>query len=272
MKKSYMISAALVAGVLFSFDALTNSSGAPAGRSGSPASNNLSCAVSGCHSGGPAVTTQTLNITTDIPASGFLPNTDYTINVTLDAGSAGVTRAGFMASIENGGAQGTITTGGSSAVRMANTNFITHTFSGGSVSGNVKTYTFSWNSGNAPDQTTVYAAANFSNANGTTTGDVILTSSLALTKASGISLEESTALQVKMYPNPSKGVVHLENVPVSNQHLHVRDLSGRVIRTFDAAQHFDGTRWTLQLEGIPAGNYLISADEASFKVQSLSIL
>lgn len=272
MKKNYIIGTAVLACVLFSFDALTNASGAPAGRSGSPGSGNQTCAVSGCHSGGPAATTQTLDITTNIPASGFLPNTDYTINVTLDAGTAGVTKAGFEASVENNGAQGTLSTGGNSDVRLANSNFITHTFAGTAVSGNAKTYSFTWNSGNAPDQTTVYAAANFTNSNNTTSGDVIIANTLALSKDPGLSLNEQTALEVKMYPNPSKDVVYLENVATGTEELFLLDLSGRVLKTFEASQHFDGSRWTLNISDFPAGSYLLKSNNNAFKAKHINIL
>jgi hypothetical protein len=55
-----------------------NSSGAPAGNSGSPADGNT-CARSGCHLGGPSQTDETVSITGNIPCrrlhtGNHLPN------------------------------------------------------------------------------------------------------------------------------------------------------------------------------------------------------
>lgn len=272
MKKSYSLGAALFVCLLLSFDAITNSGGSPAGRSGSPASNNATCATGGCHGGGPAVSTQIATITSNIPATGFLENTDYTITVTLDAGATGSSKIGFMASVENGGAQGTLSTGGNSDVRIVSSNYVTHTSSGTSTSNNTKVYTFDWNSGSAPDQTTVYVSANFSNSNGGTSGDVILTSSLALSKDVTIGTPEAGELQVSVYPNPSTSAFYIEHASAEINTLYLLDFAGRTVKVFDASANFDGTKWTLNTEGVPAGTYLIKANDASFKTQQVTLL
>ncbi len=270
MKKSYSLLTAICVCLFLSFEALTNASGAPAGRSGSPASGGNTCASAGCHNG-PAVSTQSISISSDIPSSGFVENTDYTITVQLDAGATGVTRTGFQASVESGaGHEGTITTGGNAEVRLSGL-YVTHNSSGTAAVGNMKTYTFQWNSGTAPDQTTVYVAANFANNNGGTGGDVILTETTVLSKESGISLNEPQDIAVKMYPNPASEMVHLENVPTEVNALYLLNLKGQRLSTFTADTYLNAGVWTLPLETLPAGQYFIRADTPGLSVQKLQV-
>ena len=132
---------ALLTIVLATFPAWTNKNGAPAGKSGSPMSNGQTCYS--CHSG-PSVSTQTVSITSDIPTDGYLDNTSYTITVTSDAGSAGMSRAGFEASVEKVGShQGTLTAG--TGTQLSQTNYVTQTSSSYTPTNGVK----SWKIGRA---------------------------------------------------------------------------------------------------------------------------
>lgn len=211
MKKTLLLTIGSCAAIiLFSLPAISGSSGAPAGRSGSPASSGTTCAVSGCHSGGPAATTQTISIASDIPATGFQPNTTYTFTVTADGNGATHSRLGFEASIEDAGGvhQGTLSAGTGSKLVGAN-KFATHTTATGVVN-NSKSWTFTWNSGSAVNNSTLYVAVNFANGNGSTSGDLILTATEVLTQASGIGLEDAVVANVVLSPNPAKEVAHLE--------------------------------------------------------------
>lgn len=211
MKKTLLLTLGSLCALLIGVSpAISNSNGAPAGRSGSPASSGTTCAVSGCHTGGPAASTQLISITSDIPATGFEPNTTYTFTVTADGNGATHTRLGFEASIEDAGGvhQGTLTAGTGSKLVGAS-KYATHTTATGVVN-NSKSWTFTWNSGSAVNNSTVYVAVNFANGNGSTSGDVILTATEVLTKASGIGLDEEVVAQVQLAPNPAKSVAHLE--------------------------------------------------------------
>jgi len=156
------------------------SGGAQTMVTGSPASGAQTC--TNCQSG-PALTTQTVSISTNVPPAGFQPNTNYTITVTAQANGATVGKVGFMASVEGGGShQGTLSsTSGDTWLPISD--FITHTSTGNTPVGGSRTWTFQWNSGSAPSGTTIYVASNFADGTGSTNNDVIATAQLSLTQA-----------------------------------------------------------------------------------------
>lgn len=219
-------SLALAALALLAYPAFTNNNGAPAGKTGSPMSNGQTCYS--CHSG-PSASTQGVSITSDIPADGYLDNTTYTITVTSDAGTAGMSRAGFEASVEKAGShQGTLTA--ASGVQLKQNNYITHTSSSTSPTSGVKSWSFSWNSGSGSDSVTVYAAGLFANGNNQNSGDALVTTSLEF-KKSHVSLDESTALiGLTASPNPAQSVLRF-SAPDARAagRLNVVDAFGRVV-------------------------------------------
>src|SRR5262245_52311392 len=89
----------------FHNEATSYVSGAPAGRTGSPGDNFTTCTY--CHSG-PAATSQSGWITSNIGASGYVPGSIYTITAT--ATRPGHVKFGFEISPQNptGGYLGTL--------------------------------------------------------------------------------------------------------------------------------------------------------------------
>ena len=227
MKKVLLKTSLTLAGMaLITFPALTNKNGAPAGKTGSPMSNGQTCYS--CHSG-PSLSTQGLVITSDIPADGYLDNTTYTITVTADAGTAGMSRTGFEASVEKVGShQGMLTAG--SGTQLKQSNYVTHTSSSSTPNNGVQTWSFSWNSGTGSDSVTVYAAALFANGNSQNSGDVLGTTS-QLYKKSHVSVdEESVLIGLSASPNPAQNILRL-HAPAANTtgSFTVTDAMGRVI-------------------------------------------
>lgn len=202
MKKKYLVYLSLGLSLFLAHDAFTNSGGAPSGTSGSPASNGNGCNRAGCHNG-PAVSGQTVSITTNIPSSGFKADSIYEITITANNNGSGTDRMGFMASVESpAGHEGSIAITDAARTKKSG-NYITHTSSGISGSAGVNSWTFEWNAAQAPDQATVYTSVNFANQNGTTSGDVIVNQTLSLDKNLGIGEPEFALLKVSAYPNPA---------------------------------------------------------------------
>jgi hypothetical protein len=245
MKKRY----AILAFALATLPALTNSSGPSGGKSGSPASGSQTC--SSCHSGA-SISTQTVNITTDIPATGFVPNTNYLITVTNATGGASNPKSGFQASVESAGHQGSLTAGTGS--KVVNSNFVTHTSSGNSVSNGQAAWTFTWNSGNAPDGTTIYVASLFANGNNATSGDAVTTQTLGLTRST-LSVDEPQ-LAVGLSPNPARDFVTLE-LPQGLMVVRAYSLTGAEVYR---ATGVDGMQ--IPTAEWPAGTYLIDVRHA----------
>jgi hypothetical protein len=226
--KNHLQKSALVLGAmaLITYPALTDKNGAPAGKTGSPMSNGQTCYS--CHSG-PSVSTQGVSITSDIPADGYLDNTTYTITVTSDAGTAGMSTAGFEASVEKVGShQGTLTAG--SGTQLKQSNYVTQTSSSTSPTNGVKSWSFSWNSGTGSDSVTVYAAGLFANGNNQNSGDALVTTSLEF-KKSHVGLNEAAALiGLTASPNPAQHVLRF-SAPEARAagRLTVVDALGRIV-------------------------------------------
>jgi hypothetical protein len=250
MKKNYLVGGAGVAALLF-FGIGTlqsSSSGAPAGHSGSVASNNRTCATAGCHSG-PATGAQTIEITTNIPPEGFAPNTNYTISVKGLGNGATFLRAGFQASVEDGAGvhQGSLAQ--QPDVQIINSGrFATHRGTSTNVVGGERNYSFTWNSGTSTDSVIVYTSFNFANGDGSTSGDHIKTAQLVLNKNLTFSAENLAVIDFTISPNPVADQLRIALFARSNQgSIVVMDLNGKVVAE-------------LAKNGIPAGYFTETFD------------
>ncbi len=254
MKKKYAFVLTAAMGLFMVQEAFTNSGGSPSGHSGSPASNNNSCNRAGCHNG-PNASGQTVNITTNIPSNGFSENSIYQITVTANNNGSGTNRMGFMASVESStGHTGAISVSNSSTTRKAGS-FITHTSSGINGSGGVNSWTFDWDSEQSPDQSTVYAAVNFTNQNGTTSGDVIVNQSLSLDKNLGIGIAEAQIQKVSAYPNPALDLLTVASSSPLKVPFEALSADGRCFQL--EAQALDAQHYEVQVEALPAGIYIL---------------
>lgn len=253
MKKKYAFILTAALGLFVVQEAFTNSGGAPGGSSGSPASNGNGCDRAGCHNG-PAASGQAVTISTSIPASGFKEDSVYQITISANNNGTGTDRIGFSASIESSmGHEGTITSTGNRTRKTGN--FITHTSSGNSGSGGQNSWTFDWNAGQAPDQTVIYTAVNFTNQNGSTSGDVVVNQSLALNKNLGIGEEEQNLQTFAVYPNPASDQLNIAGSADLEAPFSLLSIEGKVyevdyLKTAD--QH-----WRADLSALPAGLYLL---------------
>lgn len=244
-----------VAFLLFTGNVFTSSSGINSPLSGSPQSNNQTCAQ--CHGGG-SITNQSVTISTDIPPGGYLENTDYTIKVVSRGNGSTAVKGGFNATIEDGnGFAGTLSNISGSGTAV-NGNSATQTSGNNTFTGDSLVWRFRWNSGSS-NNATVYVAANFANGNGTTTGDAVATQSLVLTKSS-IGLEDISMQETKVYPNPATSVVNLSAYALESGMLNISlyDALGRQINQLYTAAITPG-KWTQQfsVDEYAPGNYFL---------------
>ncbi len=213
-------------------EAISNNTGAPAGRTGSPF-DNATCAASNCHSG-TATVSPTQIISSNIPVTGYVPGQTYTI--TASPAQTGINKYGFQISPMNasGALQGTIVVTNPSTTKIVSTKYITHTSSGTAGTGG-RTWTFNWvapvaGTGNV----TFYGAFNFSNGNSQSNGDIIRTNTLTVSEdqgTAGISSVKADPFNTLLFPNPvfNDATLRLnliDNSPVSIQYL---DITGKII-------------------------------------------
>lgn len=258
-KKTTPIIALLTCGLmLLGGEVFTNSGGVSTPKSGSPKSNNKTCTE--CHSGG-SITAQSVAITSNIPASGYLPNTDYTIKVKLMGNGGIAAKGGINATVEDAAGFA----GALSAIPQTGTavsgNSATHTSSNNTFSNDSLVYQFNWNSGNAANAT-VYVAANFANGNGATSGDAVATNTLALTK-NNIGIDELAISDIKVYPNPVKDIAHVSFYTPKGGYMSysVIDANGSVISQNNKSIVQAGElSLSFDMSNYPAGVYFLNVE------------
>jgi hypothetical protein len=177
------IISALTAGIILlmitsiSFnDVHSNTGGAIPGRTSSP-SDGLNC--TSCHGG--TATAQTGWITSNVPASGYIPGATYTFTAT--AVQVACVKFGFQISPQSitGTLLGSLIATNSTETQIVGTKYITHTATGTSAVGGTKSWSFDWT---APatniGAVTFYGAFVGSNSSNSSSGDAVYTTTLVV--------------------------------------------------------------------------------------------
>jgi hypothetical protein len=167
--KSIILSIAIVIIVAISQQLVSSPDGAVSGVANDPLSNSANC--TSCHSG--TAYTRSGWITSNIPLSGYVPNTTYTITATMVCPTR--TKFGFEISPQNslGTKLGTLIVTNSAQTKLVGSSkYITHTTGGNTGTNGTKTWTFDWtapavNSG----QVNFYGSFLGANNNGSSSGD-----------------------------------------------------------------------------------------------------
>lgn len=214
MKKHYYFKFLLLLIPASAFLLMSSSGGRTDQRSGSPGDGGASC--SACHTGGSSGVSA--NISTNIPATGYELNTDYTITVSKSSSSAG----GFQLVAENDSNSkvGSFTSG--TGTRVSGDR-ITHSNSSNS------TWSFTWKSPTT-DQGNVkfYSSVVIANGDGSNgSGDKVVNTSTSGFSVLGIS--EAKRLQFDMHPNPAKDILSIQ-LPTESQNASIQfyDYLGRL--------------------------------------------
>lgn len=244
MKKHYFFKIILLLIPVSAFLLMSSSTGRTDGRTGSPGDNGNTCAA--CHSGGNFNASTT--ITSNIPDTGYLLNTAYTININTNS-TASV--HGFQLTAENNSNTkiGTFTAGTGSRVSGQR---ITHTSP--SASGN---WSFTWTSPSTDlGRVTFYTALNAANGNGGTSGDQIVT---ATTSSPSLSVLEANRLKFEMYPNPASEKVTIQ-LPSDSDKATVKfyDYVGRLALT----KYITSLDTKIDINNLSTGVYIIKVVSA----------
>ncbi len=228
MKKNiYILSFALII-MVTAISAITNAGGSPGAKTGSPADVN-SCTQ--CHAG----TAVAVNswITTNIPATGYVPGNTYTI--TLTGTHSGVSRFGFELTAEDSlnNKVGVFTITNTAETKLANSNHaVTHTGNGLTPTNDSKSWSFDWTAPAAnTGSVTFYAALNAADGNMGTSGDIIYTTNSTVIEGSGVGINNVLKNNlVNLYPSTVEQIVNLEWNNITVEQLVIYNISGQVIR------------------------------------------
>lgn len=201
MKTKGLLYLIIPAGSMILASWILSSGGSPGGKSGSPGDGGTSCTQ--CHAG----TAQQASewITSNIPATGYVPGQTYTITAT--GTHNGVQKFGFEVTAEDFGStkKGTFIITNAAQTKLVNgAKAVTHTSGGTTPFGNSKTWTFDWTAPVAgTGQVTFYGAFNAANGNGSNSGDVIYLSSAAFNEfTTSITDADLAAEGLRIFPNP----------------------------------------------------------------------
>lgn len=219
MKKNYFFKILLMSIPLGAFVLMSSSGGRDDARTGSPGDGGATCAA--CHTTTPS--TESVNITTDIPSGGYDLSTAYSITVTVNSSSPD---HGFQLTAEktsDNAKVGSFTAGTGSRVSGQR---VTH------ANDSQNSWTFTWTSP-ASDQGDIkfYAAAVAADGNGGNgAGDKTVTTETGAFSVLGIS--EAKLLKFDMYPNPSSSEVKIQ-LPSGTESASVSmyDYVGRLVYT-----------------------------------------
>lgn len=239
----------------------SNGSGAPTGNTGSPA-DNKTCAQTSCHPG-PA-TAIAGAITSDVPASGYIPGNTYTITATVSDPS--IVKFGFQISPQNtaGTLLGTMALLNTTTTKFtsASSKYITHKSTGTSFPSHTASWSFSWTAPVSGTGTvTFYGAFNFTNNNEDESGDQIRTSTLTIQEDFGVGIDDAKDLvALQLYPNPATDNIQLSYSLNSTQPVVISlyNLSGsKITELVNETQQAGNYNAAYSLSDYSTGVYMI---------------
>jgi hypothetical protein len=248
MKKTLLL-AAMFGVVTYSY---TNSGGSPAGRSGSPASNGQTCMT--CHGGGTANGSEVVSI--EFSSDSIAPGEVASVTISADAAGSS-TKIGMMASVEDASGALYPTANLGSGTKLVG-DYISHNSSGTSAANGTRSWTFDIpTDGSTPDSLTVYAAINFTNSNGGTGGDYVITASKTLYNYVPFSVGEQDKIALQVAPNPASDQLRVFASNLSEVRLY--STTGRFLSLEGLQTTTQGEEILLDVSSLARGNYILHA-------------
>lgn len=228
MKKNILISfSVFLICILEVSNVISYTNGAPDGFTGSPF-DDQTCATY-CHHGAPETPFPGI-ITSNIPSSGYIPGTTYTISANLV--KPGHSKFGFQISPmdDHGNVLGSMIELTSETQITGMGTYITHSQSGTTGLGS-KSWSFDWV---APEggtgDITFYGAFNVTNNNGSNNGDSIFTSTYTISEDITVGIElVNSENEINIYPNPANNFIYV-SIPEAADEINVNiySISGNI--------------------------------------------
>jgi hypothetical protein len=226
---------------------ISTSTGSPGGKTGSP-TDGVNCTQ--CHYAGSGTGA---TITTNIPSTGYVPGTTYTITATV--AQTGINKFGFEITAEKnvGGTKtGTFFVTNSTETKLVNSNTaITHKAAGNSGTNN-KSWSMDWQAPSlGTGAITFYGAYIGANGNNNNSGDTYHSASLTFNEAI---VNSTINLSVKndfIFNTLSKTIE-------SNTTISVYDISGKLVLMTNSN--------TTNISHLKPGIYILKSAEKSQKI------
>ena len=230
---------------------LANSGGSPGTRSGSAVDGSKTCATQGgCHANASAPILKQDMISTDIPATGYVPGASY--KITLNPSKAGTGRWGFEMMVQNSStsAAGAFSSNGDGNIISGNSDRITHKFAS-SDGGDTKTWVLDWTAP-ATDEgdLQIFASVLAANGNGNTGGDQLIIDTLDVQVNATASLQSITNQQITLYPNPVVSELHISGFDNKGGSVSIFNMVGKEVLHMPYSN-------VVGVRELPRGNYTL---------------
>ncbi len=264
-KYKYLILVAAFAAVYFltsGSEAHSFSSGAPAGYCNSPSSMST-CHT--CHNTGPTPSTIPGLISSNIPVSGYVPGSTYTVTATVSA--VGHNRFGFEISPQdiNGNLLGTMNDLSNETTFQQAGVYITHS-STSLLSNDSKTWQFEWIAPQAgTGNVTFYGAFNITNNDGSYTGDTIVLSTTTYSEDVGLFISSANGSSFASRSWINESILFIGRLPEKTRYVSLVDCSGNTCWKAEADQsQSDQTPAQFNLPvSLPVGVYVVCIETAT---------
>lgn len=205
-----------------------------------------------CHSGGTqsvTVTTTMLDASQNV-VTAYTPGQTYTVRLSLSGTANGF---GFQSTIGNDqktslGTYATIT----SSTRITNSTLVEQS---ARLAANTNTIEYHWTAPAAGSgNLTVYSAVVAADGTGSTSGDQVFTSTLALTESVSTGVQEAEASPLRIYPTLASQQITLEYSNTANQDVtfELVNLAGQTVATLQTAANMH----TFDVSHLATGMYV----------------
>ena len=200
---------------------VANASSPPNATSGAPSdAGGVTC--TNCHAGTATQTTGV--ISSNIPGSGYIGGTTYSVSVTMSGSSA----YGFELTPQTATSNVGVGTWIASVGTGISGKYIKHA---GKKIGTSAVWTFSWTAPTTATSVTFYGAFNYANNNGGSSGDIIKTSSITyLANTTGIQDNSISKNLITVFPNPATELLHITSTELFEKGF-IYSIDGKLIKT-----------------------------------------
>ncbi len=252
MKKLLLIIPISLALAIFFYPTTSNSNngGSPGGKSGSP-NDNSNC--TGCHNSN---TGNNASISSNIPASGYVPEQTYTITATVN--QSGINKFGFELTAEENNTSsaktGTFYITNSSETKSVNNNTaVSHKGSGTAGTNNSRTWTMDWKAPSAGNigGVTFYGGFIAANGNNNDNGDTFHATTLTVNEANTNTINNLVLNKNFTFNNNTKSII--ANSPIS-----LYSINGKLVKS--------SKQKTTNISDLKQGIYIIKSEHKTQKI------
>ena len=177
------------------------------------------------------------------------------VRISVQTGGAS-NKVGFMASVEDASGNHVDMISTSDAGAQVIGKYVTQTSSGLAVSNDSIDWNFEFTDNTGVDSLIVYVAVNFTNGNGTTSGDYVKTATRTIYADQAFSVGERSTSSLKAYPNPATDRLVVEAEGLVRVRLY--STTGRFLQLTEEAPVV-ANRVELNTSKLPAGAYILHA-------------